>query len=360
MTINQTSKPKVKIVKKKVDDTQQVIDFLKDAVQKDFGIEAIMQMNDDGKKRAKMAFSYGWKALDEISGINGVPRGRVIEIYGPESSGKTTLALHMAAECQKVKGVVAFLDAEHAIDIDYAQKLGVNIDAWLLNQPDYGEQVFQIMNKMVAKKTEQEGKNAALKDVPLLLIVDSVAALTPEAEIKGVLDDNSKGAGLGEHARMMSQCLRVLTSVCGKSNATIVFINQTRMKIGVKFGSPETTTGGNALKFYASVRIRICRTGSEKQGETIIGNLTKVKIVKNKLAPPFKECEGLIVFGEGFNKEWDLWRVVQDKQLAPFVKKPWRQFTELGEDSKKFCGYNGFKNMYKEDPGPIDKILENC
>lgn len=342
--------------KQKVSNKSQIIDLLKSGIQDSFGVDAIMQMRDDNRKKFKTAFSYGWKNLDAISGLGGVPSGRILEVYGPESSGKTTLSLHMTKECQKKGGIVYFIDAENALDLEYAKALGVDTDDWLFSHPQHGEQAFSMMYDAILNMKNVEKDKSFEDSTPLFIVVDSVAALSPEKEVKGILDKKS-GAGLGEHARMMSEGLRRLTNVMVDSNTTVLFINQTRSKIGVTYGSPETTTGGNSLKFYASVRIRISRTGSEKIGENIIGNIVKAKMVKNKLAPPFKECEGLIVFGEGFDENWDAWTLLKSKKLI--VKKgAWSNIPSLPE-IKSFSGYNSFKKVYYDNRDKIDKILRD-
>lgn len=348
---------------KKEETHLDLITFLSDSIQKDFGDEAIMQMSADSKHRTKKSFSYGWRSLDEASGIDGLPAGRIIEIYGPESSGKTTLTLHCAKECQKKKGVVCFIDAEHAMDIKYAEALGINTNEWLLNQPDHGEQAFAIANKLILAKKKKEEDNPQFKEIPLLIVVDSVATLTPEAEIKGILEEG-KGSGLGAQARMMSEGLRGMTSIMGKTNTNVIFINQTRSKIG-GYGNPEVTTGGNALKFYASVRIRVSKGETEKIGEEVIGCEIKAKIVKNKMAPPFKEASGLIVFGEGIDQIWDIWnKMIDNKTIASAPNKEgkvdpkgiWKHIPKIPE-IKKFAGYKQFKAIYKENSEAIDKIL---
>lgn len=299
-------------------------------IEKQFGKGSIMRLGEGEVIEDIEVVSTGSLGLDIALGVGGLPRGRVVEIYGPESSGKTTLTLQVISEMQKLNGTCAFIDAEHALDTGYAQKLGVNLQELLISQPDTGEQALEIVDALVRSGSVD------------LIVIDSVAALTPKAEIEGEMGDSLPGL----QARLMSQALRKLTGTIKKTNTMVIFINQIRMKIGVMFGSPETTTGGNALKFYASVRLDIRRIGSIKKGEEVIGNETKVKVVKNKVSPPFKTAEFDILYGEGISREGE---VIDMGVEAKILEKSGAWYAYNGE--KIGQGKDNAREFLKENPG---------
>jgi recombination protein RecA len=298
-------------------------------IERQFGKGSIMRLGDDENALNQVpSISTGSLGLDISLGIGGLPKGRIVEVYGPEASGKTTLALHAVANAQKDGGVAAFIDAEHALDVSYAKRLGVQTDDLLVSQPDYGEQALEIADLLV--------KSNAID----ILVIDSVAALVPKAEIEGEMGDHH----VGLHARLMSQALRKLTGSIARSKTCVIFINQIRMKIGVMFGNPETTTGGNALKFYSSVRLDIRRIGALKNGQEIIGNRTRVKVVKNKLAPPFRQVEFDIMYGQGISREGSLLDMATDLN---FIEKAGSWFSYKGERLGQ--GRDNVKEMLKEN-----------
>jgi recombination protein RecA len=303
-------------------------------IEKRFGKGSIMRL---GEREISdiPAISTTSLSLDAAVGVGGVPRGRICEIYGPESSGKTTLALHIVAEAQKAGGVAAYIDAEHAMDADYAGKLGVNIDDLLISQPDSGEQALEIAEALVRSNGVD------------VIVVDSVAALVPRAELDGEMGDSLPGL----QARLMSQALRKLTAIVAQSNTCFIFINQIRMKIGVMFGSPETTTGGRALKFYASLRLDIRRIGAIKDGDRVVGNRTKVKVAKNKVAPPFRECEFDIMYGEGISREGDVLDLASNNRV---VEKSGAWFSYKGERLGQ--GRENSKQTLKDNPEVLKRI----
>ena len=307
----------------------RAIDNAVSQIEKQFGKGSIMRLGQRGAIAPMESISTGSISIDYALGIGGLPRGRVVEIFGPESSGKTTLALQVIAEAQKTGGMAAFVDAEHALDAVYAQKLGVELDNLLVSQPDNGEQALEIVEVLVRSNSVD------------VVVVDSVAALVPKAEIEGEMGE----AQMGLQARLMSQALRKLTGVVSKSKTTLIFINQLREKIGVMFGNPETTTGGRALKFYASVRIDIRRIASIKDGDTVIGGRTRVKIVKNKVAPPFREAEFDVMYGEGISREGDLLDLAVEKRI---VEKSGAWFAFGGERLGQ--GRENAKQFLKENP----------
>ena len=317
-----------------MENKQKALDTALSQIEKAFGKGSIMKL---GAQEALDvdAISMGSIGLDVALGVGGIPKGRVVEIYGPESSGKTTLTLHAAAECQKAGGTCAFIDAEHALDPVYAAKLGVNIDELLISQPDTGEQALEIADTLV--------RSGAID----LLIIDSVAALVPKAELEGDMGDSH----MGLQARLMSQALRKLTGSISRTGCTIIFINQIRQKIGVMFGNPETTTGGNALKFYASVRLDIRRIGALKDKDEVIGNLTRVKVVKNKVAPPFRIVEFDIVYGEGISKTGEL---IDLGVKAGIIEKAGSWFTY--NDTRIGQGKENVRQYLKDNPEVADEI----
>ncbi len=325
----------LRLVEKDNMDKNKALDAALTQIERAFGKGSIMKLGQNDAAVDIQAISTGSLSLDLALGIGGLPKGRIIEIYGPESSGKTTVALHVIAEAQKKGGTCAFVDAEHALDPGYARKLGVNLDDLLISQPDAGEQALEIADTLV---------RSGAVDV---LVVDSVAALTPRAELEGEMGDSH----MGLQARLMSQALRKLTASVARSNTLIIFINQIRMKIGVMFGNPETTTGGNALKFYASVRLDIRRIGQIKNGEDVVGNQTRVKVVKNKVAPPFKVVEFDIIYGEGVSKMGEL---IDLGVKANIVDKSGSWFSYEGERIGQ--GRENAKTFLKANPEVANRI----
>jgi recombination protein RecA len=315
---------------------ERAIDLAVSQIEKQFGKGAIMKLGEDALTKDIPALPTGSLGLDLALGIGGVPRGRVMEIYGPESSGKTTLALHLVAEAQRRGGICAFIDAEHALDVGYARKLGVKTEDLLISQPDHGEQALEIADTLV--------RSGAID----VLVIDSVAALVPRAEIEGDMGDPQ----MGLQARLMSQALRKLTGTISKSNTIVAFINQIRMKIGVMFGNPETTSGGNALKFYASVRLDIRRVGAIKHGDEVIGSRTKVKVVKNKVAPPFREVEFDILYGVGISKEGELLDIAAEHGI---IEKTGAWYAYDGERIGQ--GRENARDFLREHP-PVAAAIE--
>nr|WP_319792479.1 recombinase RecA [Desulfatibacillum aliphaticivorans] len=318
------------------EDKTKALDTAISQIERQFGKGSVMKLGDQVAMKVPV-IPTGSIALDLALGIGGLPRGRIVEIYGPESSGKTTLALHAVAEAQARGGVAAFVDAEHALDVSYAKKLGVNCDELLVSQPDTGEQALEIADMLV--------RSGAVD----ILVIDSVAALTPKAEIEGDMGDSH----MGLQARLMSQALRKLTGTINKTRTCLIFINQIRMKIGVMFGNPETTTGGNALKFYASVRLDIRRIGAIKEGTESVGNRAKVRVVKNKMAPPFKEAEFDVMYGEGISKTGDLLDAGVNLEI---IDKSGAWYSFDGERIGQ--GRENVKRFFKENPDVYDKALK--
>jgi recombination protein RecA len=319
------------------DGKRKAIDMAVSSIEKQFGKGAILTMTDDSIDREIQSFSSGSASLDLALGIGGYPRGRVVEIYGPESSGKTTLTLHAVAQLQRTGGVAAFIDAEHALDVNYARRLGVNVEELLVSQPDTGEQALEITDVLL--------RSGAID----LVVIDSVAALVPRAEIEGEMGDTH----VGLQARLMSQALRKLTGTVSKSNATVMFINQIRMKIGVMFGNPETTSGGNALKFYSSVRLDVRRIAAIKDGEEVVGNRTRVKVVKNKVAPPFRQAEFDILYNEGVSFEGDLLDLGVD---CGIVEKSGSWYSHDGERIGQ--GRENARRFLRENPDIRERIAD--
>ncbi len=317
-------------------DKNKALETALSQIEKAFGKGAVMKLGDRAAMKIE-AISTGSLGLDAALGIGGIPVGRVIEIYGPESSGKTTLTLHCAAECQKKGGTVAFVDAEHALDPEYAEKLGVNIDELVISQPDTGEQALEIADTLV--------RSGAVN----LVVIDSVAALVPKSEIDGEMGDHQMGA----QARLMSQALRKLTGSISKTHCTVIFINQIRQKIGVMFGNPETTTGGNALKFYASVRMDIRRIGALKDKDEVVGNQTRVKVVKNKVAPPFKQVEFDIIYGEGISRTGE----IIDMGVKEGILEKSGSWFSYGEQ-RIGQGKENTRNFLKQNPDVSEEIAE--